>query len=173
MSEERFAFEPLGQQPNRAAFSCGQEELDRYLREQAGQEERRKVATCFVLVDREEDAIVGYYTLSAATLAATELPEDLAKRLPRYPNLPAILLGRFAVDSRYQNRGFARRLLVDALLRALGATAQVGAVAVIVDAKDEAAASFYEHYGFAPFRDLLLRLFLPMATIRQLVSGRS
>lgn len=165
MSEDRFIFEPLGQQPNRAAFSCGQEELDSYLRERAGQDQRRNVAACFVLVDREEQAIAGYYTLSAATIVATDLPADFARRLPRYPNLPAILLGRFAVDSRYQGQGFAQRLLMDALLRAREVATQVAAVAVIVDAKDEAGASFYQHYGFSRFRDLPLRLFLPMATI--------
>jgi len=172
LSEDRFIFEPLGRQPNRAAFSCGQEELDRYLRERAGQDQRRNVAACFVLVDRDEQALVGYYTLSAATIVATDLPDDFARRLPRYPNLPAILLGRFAVDSRYQGQRFAQRLLMDALLRAREAATQVAAVAVIVDAKDEAVASFYERYGFARLRDLPLRLFLPMATIHGLLAGR-
>ena len=153
---------------DRAAFSCGAEPLDRYFRERAGQEQRRNVASCFVLVDREAPAIVGYYTLSASTVVASELPEAFAKRLPRYPNLPGILLGRLAVDARYQGQGFGRRLLVDALRRARDVTAQVGAIVVLVDAKDEAAARFYETFGFTRFEAEPLRLFLPIATIRGL-----
>ncbi len=171
MSEQRYVFEPLGQQPNRAAFSCGQHDLDLYLRERAGQDRRRDVTACFVLVDREEQAVVGYYTLSAGVIVASDLPADAARRLPRYPNLPAVRLGRFAVDGRYQGQGFARLLLMDALRRALEGTRLVGAIAIIVEAKDEPAAGFYERFGFARFRDSPLRLFLPMAIVRTLVAA--
>lgn len=166
MSEDRFVFEPLGQQPNRTAFSCGQDDLDRYFRERAGQDRRRDVTACFVLVDREQQAVVGYYTLSAGAVVPRDLPEDVVKRLPRYPSLPAVVMGRFAVDTRYQGRGFAKKLLMNALIRAWEATKQVAAIAVIVDAKDETAAAFYQRFGFIRFPDSPLRLFLPMATIR-------
>lgn len=167
MSTGHTTFEPLGDH-DRSAFSCGSETLDRYLRERAGQEQQRSVASCFVLVDRDTLAIVGYYTLSATAIVAKDLPRDLARRLPRYPNLPGILLGRLAVDARYQGQGFGRRLLVDALRRACDVTDQVAAVAVVVDAKDDAAAPFYESFGFTRFADEPLRLFLPIATIRAL-----
>lgn len=167
MSDDRYVFEPLGGHP-RAAFSCGDEALDRYLQRQAGQDQRRNIASCFVLFDKTEQVIVGYYTLSATALAFQELPESLSKQLPRYPNVPGILLGRFAVDSRYQGRGFARRLLVDALRRARDVTSQVAAVMIIVDAKGEEAAAFYERFGFVRLEHEPRRLYLPVATLHGL-----
>src|SRR5207302_1428818 len=83
-------------------------------RERAGQDQQRRVASCFVLVDRVEQTIAGFYTLSAAVVVARDLQGPVARRLPRYPHLPAILLGRLAVDRRYQGRGLGARLLVDA-----------------------------------------------------------
>jgi GNAT superfamily N-acetyltransferase len=162
---ERYRFEPLGGH-HRAAFSCGIEALDRYFRERAGQDQRRGVANCFVLYDLTEAAVVGYYTLSATAVVLTSLPDDYAKKLPRYPHLPGILIGRLAVDARYQGQGFGRRLLVDALRRARSVTSHVAAVVVVVDAKDEAAAQFYEAHDFIRFADDPLRLYLPIATIQ-------
>jgi len=162
--EPEYGFEPLGSH-NRAAFSCGDLELDRYFRERAAQDQRRNVTSCFVLADRSNSTILGYYTLSAGAVALLDLPAGVARRLPRYPNLPAILLGRLAVDQRYQGVGFGRRLLVDALSRARNVTSQVGAVAVVVDAKNEAAAGFYERFGFARLPLMPLRLYLPIASI--------
>lgn len=162
----RYSFEPLGKH-NRAAFSCGEEALDRYLHERAGQDQRRNVTNCFVLCDRVNQAIVGYYTLSAATVIPTDLPESLAKKLPRYPNLPVFLVGRLAVDQRYHRQGFGERLLVDALRRARDATSQVAAIGVIVEAKNEDVATFYERYGFVRLTNSPLRLLLPMGSIPQ------
>jgi GNAT superfamily N-acetyltransferase len=164
---ERYVFEPLGNQ-TRAAFSCGDEQLDRYFQERAGQDQRRGIASCFVLIDRDAPAVAGFYTLSTFGVVASDLPESFTSRLPRYPILPGILLGRLAVDRRSQGAGLGRRLLVDALRRARDATAQVGAVVMVVDAKQEAVAHFYEGFGFVRFRDQSLRLFLPFASIRNL-----
>jgi ribosomal protein S18 acetylase RimI-like enzyme len=163
MTNERYNFEPLDVRHDRAAFSCGVDVLDRYLRQQAGQEMRRRVAAVFVLHDREQGAIVGYYTLSATAILATELPSDVTKKLPRYPSLPAVLLGRLAVDIHYHGQGFGELLLLDALHRAL-AQDQVAAMAVVVDAKDDVARRFYERYGFRKFLNNEYRLFIPMAT---------
>lgn len=160
-------FEPLGQHHDRAAFSCGVEPLDAYLRSQASQDMRRRIAAVFVLHDHRSRAIVGYYTLSALQIDPTALPETLAKKLPRRP-LPATLLGRFAVDARYQKRGRGELLLLDALNRAERQSEQVGSMAVVVDAKDENARSFYERYQFRRFVDSEFRLFLPMTVIRSL-----
>jgi GNAT superfamily N-acetyltransferase len=167
LNEKRFVFEPLGGH-RRAAFSCGEEQLDRYFRERASQDQRRSVASCFVLVDRVDQTVAGYYTLSAAAVTTRELPETFAHRLPRYPNLPAILIGRLAVDRRYQGSGLGRRLLVDALVRARDVTSQVGAVVIIVDALHEEAARFYEGFGFTRFEGTPLRLFLPVADLGSL-----
>lgn len=169
----QYEVEPLGEQHNRAAFSCGVEALDRYFREQAGQESRRDVARVFVLHMRGAQDVAGFYMLSAISIEPKDLPPALTKRLPRYPTLPTLLVGRLAVDQRYQGQGVGRALLMSALARSLGVRTQIGAVGVIVDAKDERARTFYEQYGFQRFRDDLYRLVLFMKTIEQLIPPQS
>ena len=168
MTEGSYRFEPLGRHHNRAAFSSGVEALDRYFHQQVGQDQRRGVAAPYVLVDTATRDVVGYYTLSTFSIVPTDLPAALARRLPRYDTVPAILIGRLAADRRYHGQGIGRLLLVDALLRSLAISQQIGAMAVVVDAKDDAARSFYEHYGFKRFVDHEYRLFLPMVTVAQL-----
>ena len=115
---DRFRVESLAASHRRAEFGCGNEALDRYLHRQAGQDARRLVAAVFVLYDAEADLIAGYYTLNASSIAPTDLPAELARKLPRYEALPAVLLGRLAVDARYQGQGLGALLLFDALKRA-------------------------------------------------------
>lgn len=153
---------------DRAAFSCGAPELDRYIRELASQDVKRDVARVFVALQAGAPTVCGYYSLSAANFQRYELPADKAKRLPRYP-VPAALLGRLAVDDGMKGKGLGAFLLMDALNRLLLATQTLAVHAVIVDAKDDAAAAFYRKYGFIPFAGGARRLFLPMATIRRLV----
>src|SRR4051794_37498933 len=135
----KYDIEPLGPQHDRAAFSCGVSELDRYLREQAGQERRKDVAAVFVLRLVDTDQVAGYYTLSATSIEPLSLPTALARRMPRYPTVPALLVGRLAVDQRFQGQGIGRALLMSALARSLGLRGQLGAIGVVVDAKDDAA----------------------------------
>lgn len=168
---DRFTFERLANH-SRSDFSSGDSALDAYLKRQAGQDQRRHVATCFVLVDAGSQRVVGYYTLSASSLDFEALPNAVSQRLPRYPLVPAVLLGRMAVDARYQGQGFGRRLLVHALLQALGITPQVAAYAMIVDAKSDESAQFYERFGFERLGKESLRLFLPMATIARLATNQ-
>jgi GNAT superfamily N-acetyltransferase len=123
------------------------------------------MAAPFVLV-LPDGAIGGYYTLSSTAVKLTELPNDVARRLPRYPLVPATLLGRLAVDNRVQGRGYGRFLLADALLRAV--RSEIASFAVVVDAKDDAARRFYERESFLPFPDQPMKLFRPMADIEKL-----
>ena len=160
--------EPLGKKHDRAAFSCGASELDTYLRERASQEARKKISACFVLVNDGDNSVIGYYSLSAISILLDELPEKTVKKLPRYPDVPATLLGRLAVDVRHRGRGYGEVLLVDALRRAFQASTDVASFAVVVDPKDDEARSFYEHFGFIAFPDHELRMFLPMQTIAKL-----
>jgi GNAT superfamily N-acetyltransferase len=160
--------EPLGSGHNRAAFSCGVEALDRYLKQQASQDARNRVAAPFVLRDQDSPRIIGYYTLSAFTIEASKLPAETVKKLPRYPRLPAVLIGRLAVDREFSGQGWGEVLLVDALRRSLERSAEIAAMAVVVDAKDDRARAFYEKYGFRRFVDHEYRLFLPMKTVAQL-----
>jgi predicted GNAT family N-acyltransferase len=169
-SPERFNYrvEPLDRRHDRSAFSCGVEALDLYLKTQAGQDSRRRVAATFVLCDGQTSQVVGYYTLSALSVDAGSWPEDVARKLPRYPRIPATLLGRLAAATRVRGRGVGEHLLLDALRRALQASRDVASVAVVVDAKDDDAVAFYRRYGFARFLDAPYKLFLPMAVIERL-----
>ena len=166
--ETRYRVEALGKQHDRSGFSCGSELLDQYLRAQAGQDARNHVAAPFVLCEAEGNAVLGYYTLSGISVDIGAWPENVAKKLPKYPVVPATLLGRLGIDRRIQGRGAGEYLLMDALHRSLQASRQVASVAVIVDAKDERAFAFYRHYEFTPFLDEPMRLFLSLGVIEKL-----
>lgn len=129
MLEREFRVEPLSDTHDRAAFSCGIEALDHYLRVLAGQDLRRGLSAVFVLLDVTKHQVAGFYTLSSTQVDAKSLPTDVVKRLPRRP-APATLLGRFAVDLRYRGMGIGGELLADALARAANASREVGAMAV-------------------------------------------
>ncbi len=161
--------EPLGRQHERAAFHCGSDALDRYLQQQARQDADKRVAAPFVAVSPPGTSVLGYYTLSASVLTLAELPEELARKLPRYPQLPVTLLGRLAVDQSTKGQGLGEHLLLDALRRSLAHADQIAAMAVVVDAKDEAAAAFYRHYGFVTLQTQPCRLFLPMRLVAQIL----
>jgi GNAT superfamily N-acetyltransferase len=152
---------------DRAAFDCGVTSLNIYLQRQAAQDMEKHVAVVYVAIV-EPPAIAGYYTLSQFSVDFVQLPEDLAKRLPRYPLVPATLLGRLAVASAVQGQGLGETLLLDALRRSLVQSTHIASAGVIVDAKDEKAAAFYLQYGFVPVLDTNLRLFLPTQTIQQM-----
>lgn len=162
-----FVIEPL-RTHDRSAFSCGAAPLDRYLREQASQDVRRLIASCFIAVDTATDTIAGYCTLAATSVQNSDLPPDILKRLPRYSSLPAARIGRLAADQRFHRRGLESTLLADAALRVI--KGDVKAFALIVEAKDEAAVAFYRHHGFVPFISRPRSLFLPLATARKATS---
>jgi len=163
------AVEPLGRQHDRAAFHCGVEALDHYLKQQARQDADKRVAAPFVAVSQPDKRVLGYYTLSASVLTVADLPDDLARKLPRYPQLPVTLLGRLAVDQPARGKGLGEHLLLDALNRSLTHADQIAAMAVVVDAKNDAAVAFYRHYGFAPLQAQPRRLFVPMRLVAQLL----
>jgi GNAT superfamily N-acetyltransferase len=156
--------ETLDARHDRLSFNCGVEALDRYFHVQAGQDSRRDVVAPFVLVDAD-GTIVGFYTLAASSVPIGDLPSDSVRKLPRYPVVPATLLGRLAIDLRYRGLGAGRHLLMDALRRST--RSEIASFAVVVDAKDEEARDFYRRDGFMPFQRDPMRLFLPMATIKK------
>jgi hypothetical protein len=117
-----FVVEPLGSAHDRLAFSCGIDVLDRYLHTQAGQDMRRRISNCFVAIPPNSAIIAGYYTLAAASIPLTDLPPEVTKRLPRYPVVPAALVGRLAVDRQYRGRALGAALLFDAIQRAMRAS---------------------------------------------------
>jgi GNAT superfamily N-acetyltransferase len=161
--------EQLGRQHDRKAFQSGSAALDRYLKQQARQDAERRVAAPFVAVCPPDTGVLGFYTLSASVLAMEDLPEDLARRLPRYPKVPVTLMGRLAVDQSARGQGLGEHLLLDALRRSLAHADQIAAMAVVVDAKDDAAAAFYRHYGFFSLQANPSRLYVPMDLVAQLL----
>lgn len=164
-TDDSLRVESLGPQHDRSGFESGVEPLDRYFRVQAGQDARKKMAASFVLV-LQDGSIAGYYTLSSTAVRLPDLPGAIIRKLPRYPLIPATLLGRLAIDRRYRSRGYGRFLLADALYRSL--RSEIASFAVIVDAKDEGAKRFYERESFLPFPDQPMKLFRPMADIEAL-----
>lgn len=144
------------------AFNSDSEQLNRYLREQVTQDVRRRVAACFVAL-ADGPRIAGYYTLASASLLLADLAASTCKKLPRYPTVLAIRMGRLAVDQAFKGQGLGGALLADARAARSG----IAAFALMVDAKNEAAAAFYRHHGFIALPDSSLSLFLPLATIQR------
>ncbi|MGW8140269.1 MULTISPECIES: GNAT family N-acetyltransferase [Alphaproteobacteria] len=156
---------PLDDLHDRAAFECGVEPLDRYFKTQAGQDVRKRMASCFVLTDGSSAAIA-FYTLTATSIALHDLPASMAKKLPRYPSVPATLMGRLAVDHRYRGQRLGELMIMDAFSRTL--RSEIATYAFVVDAKDERTASFYKAYDFLQLGEVQNRLFMPMAEIAKL-----
>ena len=168
--EPKLKFEPLDKNKHdRAAFSCGVEPLDTYLKRQASQDIDKHVAAVIVLTP-DGKTIAGYYTLSQYAIDLVTLPADTVKKLPKYPELPATLLGRLARSTAYRGQGIGELLLMGALKRALDQSSSIASMAVVVDAKDEQSKAFYVGYGFIELPDHPNRLFLLMKTIEQMFS---
>jgi GNAT superfamily N-acetyltransferase len=161
MNSAPFVVVSLDATHDRTEFNSGSVPLDRYLREQVTQDIRRRVAACFVAL-AEGSRVAGYYTLASASLMLSDLPVDIGKKLPRYPTVPAVRMGRLAVDQAFKGQGLGGALLADALHRA--ARSEIGVYALMVNAKDETAAAFYRHHGFIALPDSPKTLFLPLAT---------
>ena len=165
MTPGPFRFETLGDGHDRGRFRCGDNALDGYFQTQVTQDIRRRIANCFVVEETATSQVAAYYTLSAASIPLIDLPPDEAKRLPRYPTLPAVRIGRLAVDQRYQRRGLGELMLMNAVHRTLQDAA--AAFALLVDAKNDQAVAFYYRHGFRPTAGKPRTLFLPLATAQK------
>lgn len=160
--------EPLNSKHKKSNFSCGKEMLDNYIHKQANQDIKRKLSTCFVIKDPQTDLIKGYYTLSNNSIPLEFVPHEIQKKLPKsYKSIPTTLLGRLAIDNKYQGQGIGKLILIDALKRSYELSKSIGSFAVIVDPIDQEAEQFYEKYGFIKLPDSE-KMFLPMKTIGQL-----
>ena len=161
-----FSVAALDSSSDRSSFESGVEPLDRYFRTQVSQDIKRRVTACFV-ASNANGKIAGYYTLASASVLLADLPEVVIKKLPRYPSVPAVRMGRLAVDQAFKGKGLGAALLADALRRA--ATAEIAAYAFVVDAKDETASAFYAHHGFIQLPEQPLFMFIPLATVKELI----
>jgi ribosomal protein S18 acetylase RimI-like enzyme len=160
-----FRLEPLGGEHERSLFHCGEDALDHYFQTQVTQDIRRHIANCFVAVEAVTSHVAAYYTISAASIPLVDLPPEETKRLPRYPTVPAVRIGRLAVDQRFQGRGLGAALLADAATRTLKADA--AAFTLLVDAKNDQAVAFYQRFGFRILASQPRTLFLPLATAQK------
>lgn len=164
-SERRWNFVPINKKYQREHFDCGYPLLNNYLKKYARQNHQKGIAKTFVAISESQELrIDGYYTLSASVIEFASLPESNQKGMPTYP-VPAILIGKLAVDNSVKGQGLGAELLVDALLRTVKAAQEIGIFAVRVDAIDSTAKAFYLKYEFIPFQDQPLSLFLPITTI--------
>lgn len=161
--KNKYIIEPLGDH-DRAAFSCGKESLDRYIREHASQDVKRGLATVFVIASKDEPKkVLAYYSLSNRELKLSQLPPELARKAGKYGRVGVTLLGRLACDTSSKGSGIGGLALIDALHRSVMASSLVGSFAVFVEAIDEV--TFYKKYGFLELPDDRRKLFLPMKTI--------
>ncbi|MBW6533484.1 MAG: GNAT family N-acetyltransferase [Mariniphaga sp.] len=158
----------LDKNHNRKNFTCEEESLNNYIRKQVSQDIRKKLATCFVAIDKEQN-VIGYYTLSSESLGRELIPEKYMKQIPKKYNAPVILLGRLARDISARGTGLGEHLLLDALFRSYDLSVKsIGAMAVVAEPINEKAVAFYKDYGFEQLPDSE-KMFLPMKVIGQLI----
>lgn len=165
--QNRIRFQALHDSHDTAGFTCGVAALDQWLRSVARQHISKGISRTFCAVDADApQQVLGYYSLTVAELDTEKLPKDVAKKLPR--RAPLVLIGRLATALTARGQGLGSMLVIDALRRIVDVSNNVGVSLIMVDAKDDQAASFYQHYGFVPLPDTPLRLVLPVATAKQL-----
>ena len=162
---QNLVIEPLDLTYDRSGFRCGVEALDRYLKKQAKQDIKRRISRVFVATKPDNPkTVIGYYTLSTLSIELNQLPEKLARKLPKHP-VPAALIGRLAVSNAAQGQGVGKMLLADAIKRTLAVSDQIAIYTMVVDAINDNARGFYEQFGFTRLSDDSPRLFLPLKSI--------
>ena len=161
-------FSKLSKHFDRKSFDCGIDDLTQYIRRFARQNQTEDYSQCYILHKKEETEIIGYYTLTSSKITYKELPDEISKNIPKY-GVGAVLIGRLAVNSKYQRKGYGKFLLMDALFRSNHNSESIGIWAVIVDAKNDDAELFYQKFGFSKLKDNDRRLFLPLRAVRALL----
>lgn len=164
-----FFIQPFSQSCQIKNFSCGEPALDNYLKNNASQDIKRGFSSVYVaLASANPFNVIGFYTLSVASLSLSDLPWDVARKLPRYSTAPAILLGRLAVGREFQGKGIGTLLILDALQRSL--RTEIGWAFFLVDAKNEQVTSLYAKMNFASLADKPLHLWLSRKMASKFVS---
>lgn len=167
-AQNRTMIELLDKKHNRKDFDCGKKLLNNYLKVQAGQDIKRKLSACFVLVDKETDCIQGYYTLSNNSIPLSCFPEPIKRKLPQsYESIPTTLLGRLAIDRKFKGKGLGKILIIDALRRSYEISKEIGSFAVVVDPIDREAELFYERYDFIKLPGSE-KMFIAIKTLKEL-----
>ena len=156
---------------HRLAFTCGTEPLDRFIHEHAHQAAAKSLSKTYVAVDEDDETVIlGYYTVTTCRIEAGELPSTVRKglKLPQH-ELPASLVARLAVSESVKGQGVGSLMLMDAMARCARVSADIGGVAIVVDALEEGVTPFYERFGFVRFEPNSLKMFVPMATVREML----
>lgn len=157
--------EPLTRDHDRAAFDCGNSELNQYLRKTARQHTEKGISRTFVLVDESKPSeILGFFTLASCEILVEKLPQKHAKKYPL--RAPAAKLARLAVAKNRQRQGLGAHMMVNAIERVLEVSEHLGIIGFFVDAKNKRAKAYYEQFGFIPLPDNPLELFLPLPTLK-------
>ena len=146
----------------RTAFASGNERIDRYFHQTVSQDVKRGYAACYVLVEKASEKLAGFYTLSSHSIPLTEVAPDIARTLPRYPSIPAVLIGWLGRDLAFRGQRIGPKLLADAITRL--AAAPLGIHAICADAIDGEAAAFYREHQFQAFVSRPMSLYLPFKT---------
>jgi predicted GNAT family N-acyltransferase len=168
LTQNRIMIELLDKKHNRKDFDCGKELLNNYLKNQAGQDVKRKLSACFVLAEKETNGILGYYTLSNNSISLSCFPEPIRRKLPHsYASIPTTLLGRLAIDRNFKGKGLGKILLIDALRRSYEISKEMGSFAVVVDPIDREAELFYQKYDFIKLPDSE-KMFIAIRTLKEL-----
>lgn len=165
LSTDEWRIEPIASRHRRETFTCGEAALDDFLRNRARKHREQNISSTFVAVPVGGSVVAGYYTLAERLIEFDAIPAALVKRLPRHP-IPAILLGRLAVDLAHQGKGLGPLLLVDALRTCVAAGELLGVFAVILDAKNDRVKAWYERRGFSPLPSRPLQLFISIDPVR-------
>ena len=165
--DETWRVQALAKTHRREGFDCSDQTLNEYLLRFVSQDSKRALTRAFVLVKGRGQTVQGYYTLSATNIQRERFPTEQAKKLPRYP-IPAVLLGRLAINNNLQGQGLGEYLLIDALKRVRMASVTIGVHAVMVVALSDRAAQYYRNFGFIALAEQPRSLFLPMETIVQI-----
>jgi GNAT superfamily N-acetyltransferase len=166
--------ELLSKSHDRQRFDCGSEPLNLFLKQTARQHAARGISRTFVLVDEsasEPKPILGFFALNLCQIQSEALPPEEARRMPR--NVSGVRLGRLAVARGIQGQGLGKILLAAAMRKLLDVFETAGGIGLFVDAKDQKAKAFYEHFGFVPLASNELELFLPVATIQEALTEQS
>ena len=160
--------ELLNKRHNRNSFDCGNEALNKFLKQIARQHIQKGISRTFVLIDTEQpEIIISFFTLTLCEVRVEKLPSNFAKKYPS--KVPGVKLARLAVNELYQRQGIGEIMMIEAIQRALIIAENAGGIGLFVDAKDEAAKTYYSRYGFVSLEDTLLEMFLPLSTILQML----
>lgn len=165
MAENELSIVMLDSRHDRRTFDCGQDDLNRYLQQVAAQHQKKQVSRTWVAVSPSEpECILGFYTTTLAEISSEYLNPKDVKKLPKSA-LPVARLSRLAVDQQHQGKQIGQRLLIDAIVRTACLLENFAVVAMVVDAKNEQVSSYYQHFGFIPWRDDQLKLYMPAQTL--------